>query len=296
MLACVYFCYTGYERIGKDLGLFGGDEKYIAMKCSSCSKGITGKYYIASEKNYCPDCYDDFRIKCAICKINIEGEYFIYGKRPICHGCDDKPQCNSCNEPYAELEKYKGGEYCTKCKRESIFDRKKGDAVYEKARRDHLKYFGYFDLPYIRYEIVKISKLKKLSGSDSTRGFYRYKYIKRTNDVDITDETIYLKMGLPEKKFYKVTLHELSHQLLTREFYGIKEKPEWMEEGLCEYMAALILRQQNELDAVKSIATNKHKVYGDGYRWYVRKFGKDNWPGVKKWLKEKGYKKVKGGP
>ena len=80
-------------------------------------------------------------------------------------------------------------------------------------------------------------------------------------------EEIVILYGLPQIHFAAVAAHELGHVYLFQRKFS--ELPSSVEEGLCELMAYLWLRRQQDREAAFQIELKKNSddaIYGDGFR------------------------------
>ena len=105
------------------------------------------------------------------------------------------------------------------------------------------------------------------------------------------DENICIIDGLKNSDFLATAIHELTHDWLGDYYPGIKVAPLWIEEGCCQYLTYIYCKQQKFDILAKKIAQSPDKIYGDGFRFYLKNFGEDNWAGALKWLGEQGYLK-----
>jgi len=79
----------------------------------------------------------------------------------------------------------------------------------------------------------------------------------------------------------------LTHDLIAELFPEITDDlPGWIEEGICQYTAAAVCKRNGFAAALNKIETCPDEEYGDGYRYFKRLFGTDNWAKLAKWIRE----------
>jgi hypothetical protein len=98
-------------------------------------------------------------------------------------------------------------------------------------------------------------------------------------------EQVRVLYGLSEEQFLSTACHELTHDLIAEFFPNISGNvPAWVEEGVCQYVAAVVCRRLGLSAELAEIEISPHPVYGRGYRFFSHHFGPDNWGAVSRWL------------
>ncbi len=108
----------------------------------------------------------------------------------------------------------------------------------------------------------------------------------RVLDQQISNESeILLLYGLDRQEVLVTAVHELTHHLLAEHFPRFAAfAPLWAEEGICQYLAAIVAQRRGYTRLVEQIENSPDPVYGDGYRYFRRLYGRNNWPAIRAWL------------
>lgn len=127
----------------------------------------------------------------------------------------------------------------------------------------------------------------------SIRGFYRHderwhEFVNGDGEVvrRVHNRTTGVFLLFPQRNdnFRASAVHELFHHVQAFEWPKLHDSPLWVQEGLCQYVAATYCRQHKLANPLHVIENSPDAVYGDGYRWFAATFGPDNWPAVARWL------------
>ncbi|NQZ58784.1 MAG: hypothetical protein HRT88_15130 [Lentisphaeraceae bacterium] len=276
-------------------------------KCSVCKSTLTGKYKIANDKKFCSDkCLSTILPKCALCKAPCRQGRTLENKT-YCVRCAVRPRCFSCSHPVGNGQKHADGRaFCETCVPNLLFDVSVAKQLYSQAIKEHEKLSGKRAQSTPPLNMVNLLEMKKkhpVKEADgmSLRGYYNV--LERRIDqfrngrkvgskIKKVGESIYIVDGLQKEDFLVTAVHELTHDWLSDYYPGIKVAPLWVEEGCCQYLAYTFCLNKNYKNLARQIKNSKDKVYGEGFRFYLKKFGSNNWRGVQKWMLSKGYKKT----
>jgi len=292
--------------------LKAGDEVYCSQPCyrkslplcSSCGKPIEGKYLAHEGRRYCSEtCFNLTLPQCTVCNVRLKQCFRIDGKA-YCKTHADAPRCEACGmpaEPGVTLDD--GRRICTECQPQLVFSAKPADKLYRKAASAVRRVVAH-DLPLIpplhltgRGEFPAHDKLPK-GASTSEQG----RYVRETDTTTISvlgmavrsktevQKKILILYGLTQDRFLSTAAHELMHDIISERYPGFDlGAPDWAEEGVCQYAAALVCRRLGLTDRLKEIEEAEDPIYGDGYRYMVRVFGQENWQGVARWMGQDGF-------
>lgn len=105
--------------------------------------------------------------------------------------------------------------------------------------------------------------------------------------VTRVEEDIFILTGLDNEQFLSTACHELTHDLIAEQFPKIAEEaPDWVEEGLCQYVAAAVCLLNGHFDELNRIESAKDPEYGDGYRFFKNAFGDTDWEEAVEWMQK----------
>jgi len=91
---------------------------------------------------------------------------------------------------------------------------------------------------------------------------------------------------LARTQFIVTASHELTHDLLSEVFPQLNDTvPLWVEEGICQYVAAAVCLRNGYYEDLHMIEKAPDRRYGDGYRFFRNTFGDAHWNHVSRWLK-----------
>ncbi len=267
-------------------------------KCTVCGKRITGRYFPHKGKNYCSrKCLSTVMPECELCLRKVTSGKRINGHF-YCNKCAAKPRCFECGQPFAKGLKLQDDRLvCTNCQREAVLKEEEMEKLFHQARDELKKITGEktrdapeFQLSDLK-QMIKVTGLKYKSINPRLRGYYhrteRHFVVKGVEDsrrVEI-NKTIYLLYGMTRANAMCTAIHENTHDLMAEHYPEVQDAPMWVQEGVAQYTASIYARR-NKL-ARQTLGFEKHPdpVYGNGYRFFQKKFGNDNWPAAAKWLK-----------
>jgi len=269
-----------------------------------CKKHITGKYKEALGKLFCSDqCFITILPKCSICQLG-SVKILKQENKNYCPTCIKRPKCFACGHPFGQgVQKNDGRFFCNTCRPLTIFDNSKAQKLYVNAQKSLLGLIGKKanTVPPLKFvNLVEMKKQHPVSNAAgmSLRGFYSL--VNKKTDimegnklletkVEKVSETIFVVDGLKKEDFMITAVHELTHDWLEEFYPGIKVAPLWVEEGCCQYLAYMYCMKNNYKKQALRIQKSPDKIYGDGFRFYLKKFGNNSWPKVEKWLRQQGY-------
>ena len=286
-----------------------GNKAYCSRKCheaslpvcATCGTRIAGRHLKQGGKCYCSQrCLEAILPKCEICGKAVR-EYVTIKGHVYCRQHGDGPRCDACGLPVA-----KGSELadkrllCERCIGQVVLEEEDAQAIYRRARREVESFLGYaFDeVPTLRLvgrDQMPASRRGVPLADVQERGYYLYQeqvdtYKDGNGRVLRTErqvtETVSILYGLTPAELLCTAGHELAHAFQARSLPDIHFKgPDWLKEGVCQYVAAAIARRRHYHDELTSIERSPHPAYGRGYRYLVKQFGKNNWKGLHAWLR-----------
>lgn len=268
--------------------------------CATCGKAVSGRHLVQGARHYCSDaCFERTLPTCALCGKALRESFTIEG-RTYCRAHAEGPRCDACSRPVEGGETLADGRVvCAACRPSLVFDRGEAAVLYARARRMLAVALGEPLPPAPPLHMVGLDALPEHRGLDaavSVRELGRYQRETVTTTTRnlfghvLKEETavsrrILMLYGLPADSFLSTVVHELTHDLLAERYPRFDERaPEWAKEGLCQYTAAMVCRRLGCNDVVAEIESAPDEVYGDGYRWWARRFGPAGWDGIRRWL------------
>ncbi len=265
-------------------------------KCAVCGKRVSGKHYRHKGKRYCSmKCFETILPKCELCSSPMKSWKKIQDHR-FCQRCAKLPRCSECMLPMVKGKKYKDGRMvCPTCSKFVITDHDKAKAYYLRARRELEKVTGHKTaiIPELRlvsaHEIAKTVKNQlQYMPSGVVRGFYQrtetFEEGREDKPLKVTREILML-YGMRANNYVVTGVHEFTHDLISEKFARIKQAPAWVQEGICQYTAYVVARKYKLEKYYRAIELHPGEAYGDGFRYFVRNFGPDNWEDIETWIR-----------
>ena len=273
-------------------------------RCCVCGKPIEGRYLLHNGKRYCSKtCFESILPKCTICHKPLEQCYRIAGK-PYCKRHAEGPRCEACGLPVDPgILLPDGRRICAACRPHLVLTAARAEKLYLKAAAT-LRHIVGEDLPLIPpLHLVGCNELPPhadLVSSPGTHEQGRYvRHVETTTvsvlGIDIREQQtvqkdIFILYGLTRARFLSTAAHELMHDIISEQYPAFDVgAPDWAEEGVCQYAAALLCRQLGFADRLAEIETAGDPIYGGGYRYVAHTFGENNWPAVARWMKQDGF-------
>lgn len=270
-------------------------------QCPVCGRRVKGKHPVSEGVHYCSDaCYERTLPRCEICGLPVRRGATVDG-HVYCAEHADLPRCSNCGLPSAHtipLEDER--RLCRVCMKAAVFDLKVGERLYREAED---LVFNATRLRSPTRPVLRLAWLteirERLSYETDSRMVQRGLYsrtvttTRKTNifgrvveEVREIDETVYLLHGMAPRTMLITAAHELTHDLIAEEFPEVREDaPLWVEEGICQYVAAMVCRQRGFTDILEEIESCPDPVYGDGYRYIKRRAGAYNWSALVHWVR-----------
>lgn len=273
----------------------------ILENCSQCDKKLAGKFIVSEDKKYCSKhCFETTLPECEICAEKLMHRHIING-HIFCEYHMKGPHCGSCQLPFA-----RGGELpdkrhiCEKCNETAIYDIDDGMPLFRRARFVLHKITGNKSPQIPKLRLVGRDKLEEMNNVTSIthdsmhlNGFYRRTETERNmrngfgrvvkSSLDVK-KTIYIAYALTPNTFLATAVHEFTHDMISEFYPDLQEAPLWVQEGICQYLAAIVCNESGYKDELGSIESSPDNVYGDGYRYFKRTLGAHDWPAMLKWI------------
>jgi hypothetical protein len=263
---------------------------------------IQGEHFVLDGRQFCSrPCLEKQLPRCQICRRPLERSVVIDG-RTFCPEHAAGPRCWRCQLPFARgVELPDERHVCENCNRGLIYTNQDAREAYLIALHEVRRITGFQPQPPPELSVIPLDQLTKMSTVEPAigmqqRGLYRREAVvtRRTNvlgrtrtTTDSVTENIYILSGLDRRQFIATAAHELTHALLAEKYphFG-GQVPTWAEEGICQYVAATVCLLNGYYDELKAIEEATDEEYGDGYRYFKRRFGDSRWPAVSRWLQE----------
>jgi len=272
--------------------------------CAVCGRRCTGRFVRSDGKTFCSQrCFRTTLPVCEICGVRVRKAIVLDGTHVFCERCAALPDCSRCQLPCAKGTKFLDGRrLCENCQKDAVLDPAQARELYRRARSEVAAATGMRSDSMPPLELVGLDRITEeldveLSADDRMvrRGLYQRTETTTTaknifglvlkRDTAVTERVLML-YGLSREAFLATASHELMHDLLAENVPAVGEAPLWVEEGVCQYAAALVCRRMRLKHVLEDIQTCPDRCYGDGYRYVKRLAGPHNWPRVRAWLRE----------
>jgi endogenous inhibitor of DNA gyrase (YacG/DUF329 family) len=273
-------------------------------KCASCGKRVSGRHIVSNDKPYCSDrCFKTVLPPCGLCGKRVDRTLNINGNT-YCQDCGNSTRCSTCRLPFLSGFKLNDGRrLCKPCNADAIYEVTDARTGYMQARRDLKAITGKITPIVPELQLVGSGDLRQRlahHGIKMTPGMTMHGFYDRTEDTveirnllgrvtdtrtDVT-KTVFILYGLSQEAFRTTAVHELTHDWLAEFLPKIENAPLWVQEGLCQYTASEMCRKYDMKMSLRTIERAKDGVYGDGYRYFSRKFGPNAWPAIWQWLQK----------
>lgn len=270
--------------------------------CATCGQVVSGRHLIHAGRHYCSTaCFERTLPTCVLCGQVLREAFTIEG-RLYCRAHAEGPRCDSCGLPVdGGTTLNDGRRVCDGCHPSLVFDDPQAIELYHRSRRLLAVALGEALPPAPPLHLVGREALPEhpgLEASVSIRELGRYQRETVTTTTRnvfgrvLKEETavtrrILILYGLAVDSFISTAVHELTHDLIAERYPVFEERaPEWAKEGLCQYAAAMVCRRLGSSEVVAEIETATDEIYGDGYRWWARRFGQEGWDAIRRWLEQ----------
>ena len=269
--------------------------------CATCGKPITGRYLKHEKKNFCSQaCLDAVLPKCTVCGEAVQN-YVLIGDHVYCERDAAAPRCDACGLPMTKGDELPDKRrLCERCSGRVVLDPKAAKSIYRRARREVEALTGYSFKGLPKLKLVGREKMPTARKGTPLRDVQERGYYLREEQIDTyrngrgrvlrtetkVTETIHILYGLTPDELLCTAGHEFTHALQARSLPELHAKaPEWLKEGICQYIAAAIARRHHYAEELEDIEKSTHPAYGRGYRYLKKRFGKNNWKGLSTWLR-----------
>ncbi len=272
-------------------------------KCAYCAKPISGRYYVSKGRKYCSlKCYSHLCPKCELCGERMI-EWVTVNGHKFCKNCASLPRCSECFRPFRKGFQLTGKRcICRKCRKRAIVKAADASKRYLQARQKLYQITGKKSkkAPKLKLidstELLKLTRMKITGGPNAiVRGFYQRTEITSMIDVPFAkpivtstrvEKTIFMLRYMTPENLISNSVHEHTHDVIAEFYPKLLEAPLWVQEGICQYTAAIYCREHKLVDQLQAIEQHPGEVYGDGYRNFKQLLGDDNWRGMAKWIKK----------
>jgi hypothetical protein len=109
---------------------------------------------------------------------------------------------------------------------------------------------------------------------------------------EAVEEKIYLLSHIRTNDFVVVAAHELAHDMLREQHAQFDGVPAWIEEGICQYVGAMVASRINATNELFTIQHMDDPVYGDGYAYFKIRFGDNGWQELRSWIERTDLRKL----
>ena len=269
--------------------------------CAVCGRRLAGEHLAANGQRYCSQaCFQSQLPKCEVCGRPLQKAVIMNG-HSFCQKHARGPFCCNCSLPFARGRKLADGRVlCKTCDPLVIEDPSAARRLFLQAKTEVQIATGYVSPTLPPLELVGLDQMPTGSRSPAPgdlvqRGLYKREtettttknvFGKVLDREVIVDEAVRILYALSAEEFLSTASHELTHDLIAEQFPAVPEEaPQWVEEGICQYVAAMVCRRRGFEQELHRIETAAHSEYGDGYRYFKRHCGDDKWPAVIRWLR-----------
>jgi hypothetical protein len=277
-------------------------------ECNHCGIKLKGRYIISEKKKFCSNaCLESILPQCEVCEKPLIRRLTIKG-HVFCDLHAKSPRCTACQLPFL-----RGGELpdlrhvCETCNKIVIYDMVEAMKLFRIARQELYRITARKSRQIPKLKLVGRDQLNKRTNlrvdqQDGLQlnGFYHRTETTRTSrngfgkttTAKKVEKTIYILYALSPDTFLTTAVHEFTHDMIAEFFPHLDGLPLWAEEGICQYVAVLLCRKRDFADQLESIQTSPDRIYGDGYRYFEKKVGPNNWSGLLQWIKRTDPKKL----
>ncbi|NQZ71007.1 MAG: hypothetical protein HRT89_23395 [Lentisphaeria bacterium] len=271
-------------------------------KCKYCKKTLTCKFYRENDGSaLCQRCHKKKMPTCMHCSKKVTAWVTTAGNI-LCKPCSKKTRCDECHLPSKKMRTLRDGRHvCGTCEKVAIYDLQRAIIVYKRARKELKAMTGYQTAKSPRlvmcYRDELMKKLNSTRKLDTTHGMVRgyYHYAERIEQTSIAGKvikekkeikkSIYVLRGMTKQHLILTCIHEHMHDVIRMKFTRLEDVPLWVNEGICQYISAILARDYSMKKELVEIETQADPVYGDGYRYFRKRLGANNWKGLVKWMK-----------
>jgi hypothetical protein len=282
----------------------------ILPKCSVCGKMVDGKHMVGPDgtTTFCSqECYNTTLPKCELCQAPLLEYVRILGHMYCREHGKNAPRCWDCLLPFVKgRELADKRQICAACDAKLISDPAVAQKLFTTAIAEYGRLTGsevrgklvFRPVPQDELHRVMQRTIEVPVGAFGTeRGYYlREENIMVERNLlgqetsrknTVKSKTILAVFPCRRETLMSTLMHELTHDYLAENFPAWSEAPLWVQEGLCQYAAALYCQRQKLTEQATMIANNPDGIYGNGYRYFADAFGdQGNWVSARRWLEQ----------
>ena len=277
-------------------------------ECDHCGIKLKSRYITSEKKKFCSNaCLESILPQCEICEKPLIRRHTIKG-HAFCDLHAKSPRCTACQLPFL-----RGGELpdlryvCETCNEIVIYNMEEAMKLFRLARQELYQITARKSRQIPKLKLVGRDRLNKLTNlrvdqqdGMQLNGFYHRTETTRTSrngfgkttTAKKVEKTIYILYALSPDTFLTTAVHEFTHDMIAEFFPHLDGLPLWAEEGICQYVAVLLCRKRDFSEQLESIQTSPDRIYGDGYRYFEKKLGPNNWSALLQWMKRIDPKKL----
>ncbi len=277
-------------------------------ECDHCGTKLKGRYITSEKKKFCSNaCLESILPQCEVCEKPLVRRHTIKG-HVFCDLHAKSPRCTACQLPFL-----RGGELpdlrhiCETCNEIAIYNMEEAMKLFRLARQELYQITARKSRQIPKLKLVGRDRLNKLTNlrvdqQDGLQlnGFYHRTETTRTSRNGFgktttskkVEKTIYILYALSPDTFLTTSVHEFTHDMIAEFFPHLDGLPLWAEEGICQYVAVLLCRKRDFAEQLESIQASPDRIYGDGYRFFEKNLGPNNWSSLLQWMKRTDPKKL----
>ena len=224
---------------------------------------------------------DSVRYQCNNCK-KYTGKWWIWNvvagnrefKVKLCENCTKLPKCSECYGRVASYQHADKRYFCPQCHKEGIFDKKKGQQIFDETRKFLKEKWGIYTEHKIYFSLEDCDYMKQFSNgySGNLIGYFSPlgsgKKIRYFSGVEYNHPEVFrirVLSGMSAVKLAGVIAHELTHDWVWEVVPQI-QKYEQLNEGIATYIQWLYLKHTGNHNMAKHQANRTDLVYGAGFR------------------------------
>lgn len=275
----------------------------VLPQCDACNKNVGTSLIRSGARTYCSrKCFNTSLPTCELCGARSRISVNI-GTHVYCREHGHAERCDSCRLPFIDGSRLNDGRrLCSTCEKTAVMSRDTAEKLFARAVRESTLVTGLASDTVPQLHLVGLDTLnggERAKHSPDTLMYESGRYHRHSRktthknllgmtirESERVTESISILYGLASDRFLATASHELTHDLLSEFYPRAVDAPHWVHEGVCQYVAAEVCRRNDLPQAVDRIATHEGPVYGNGYRYFLRRFGPRNWAGVDAFLRK----------
>jgi len=271
-------------------------------QCAACSRPMRGTMLRSDTDTFCSlKCFKTSLPTCELCGAQSTVSVSI-GDHVYCRQHGRAERCDGCRLPFVDGSHLNDGRnLCSTCEKAAVMSRDVAEKLFARAIRETTLVTGLASDSAPRLYLVGVDALTggTAANSNSNSDMYEsgryHRHARKTihknlfgvtvKEKERVTESISILYGLAPDRFLATASHELTHDLLAEFYPRSTGAPAWLHEGVCQYVASEVCRRNQLSNAVARIATHEGAVYGNGFRYFMHRFGVKNWAGVDAFLR-----------